>query len=754
MSTENTLAELTSQLTIVDENQEEWLDITQLMQQTTQKEMLVGEMIKPPSFSLFDAITAIEMMDPRLDSGMNHIVEGQAAFDMDRELTLNEVLWIANRMFSLEMTWHNSAALLQTLYTCNYFTADRKQPQTTLLRDRVLYPMLIAMGACCRRVWNEYCRENLYPDEDVHLGSVTSAQFLDQRHSLTDAYDLLSSATDYLTQNSREETAGQMLLGQLEIRKSWLTVLVRLSVENLQDDPSSLGKGVKELHRLQQLYKTYMDRYGTELEGPGTKVEGVFDQHCMRNYPMLAPVRPRDPMPLAEAYRAMDLLLSDMAVIEALADIQSIDTLLFFFQRFGQRQPEPLPFARSLVLSVLNSKGEILTDCARRAIGELCSDSIWQLPLDDGDSQRLFVFLQDAGRLLVDWFRAQCQNPSRQRRIALKYLVAWDAIQCEAEQLDMLVYIQLNEPKEEEECGNPAFNPFWLSSWCYHMKLLLAGMGLLGGIRLQVYGSYEFPAVFCYLTQIYEAHQAHLTRLLNAPPLRKDFHPSAESKRRLERWLALACSQKDIATGLWLSSHALERLQLFKPPWALRKTPLALQVCQEQEQQERQKSRFELRFRALSRLGSPSPLTFEAWSQTQAQLDTHPLADLLVHAGKLLGGVRNNLPVSQESRWVEETIGALRYVAVANGVGLAKLRSLQRQPQLRAVLEKTGAQTLAYRQHILANSLKKKSRKKKKTSQIDKEAREWQEEIDRLTLAATFSCSDQHPGWPLLAFSI
>ncbi|PIA15526.1 hypothetical protein COEREDRAFT_63916, partial [Coemansia reversa NRRL 1564] len=152
---------------------EEWINITELMDRGTQA-LEEGELMKATSFGLFDAMTSIEVMDPRLDMGLmtDEDRAEKELWDIGRRLTLPQTLWIAEQVFSSEMTWHSSAALVQTLYTCNYITADRigitigsgtQNPG----RDMVLYPLLVATGACCQRVWDEYTRGNVYGDEDV-----------------------------------------------------------------------------------------------------------------------------------------------------------------------------------------------------------------------------------------------------------------------------------------------------------------------------------------------------------------------------------------------------------------------------------------------------------------------------------------------------------------------------------------------------------------------------------------------------------
>jgi hypothetical protein len=63
----------------------------------------VGQLVHLQSFTLFDAMSAIEIMDPKMDTGM--ILEGdkKKPFDPLKSLTAEQVLWIMDRLLSCEV---------------------------------------------------------------------------------------------------------------------------------------------------------------------------------------------------------------------------------------------------------------------------------------------------------------------------------------------------------------------------------------------------------------------------------------------------------------------------------------------------------------------------------------------------------------------------------------------------------------------------------------------------------------------------
>ncbi|KAJ1900402.1 N-alpha-acetyltransferase, non-catalitic subunit [Kickxella alabastrina] len=833
---------------ISDSNGDTWLDISSLMTQAT-KELHVGELLKPSSLTLFDAMTSVEVMDPRLDMGMLTL-EDEAEinqWDINRRLTLADVRWIAERLFCCEMTWHNSASLLQTLYTCNYFTVRDLPPRQPGMepRDLVLFPLVIATAACCRRVWAEYARENVFAEEDVYFGGVP-VEFFDHV-TLAQASKMLTDASTYLADASASNVGGEgdaaaLLLEMVEIRTLWLRALVYLSADHLSDDPGALDKGSGLLGQLVRQHSEHIAADQGRSNGVGdvamapVPVPGCFDRKCMRKYPTLAPVKPRPLLSLAESHSLFAQLIRDLRLITPLVRCQSVERLMRVFTGVAHRQPPPLPFARSLFVSVLAADnrvllGQPLVAFVKRAVAELSGPQVWVLlarPTSDlllDANDRVDAFCREAARSLLDWFRALCQNAPRQRRIATKCAASWDALQGDAEQLDIDLFqaLRLGKPELAED---PRCNPFWFSSWAYHMKLLLIEAALMSGFRLDVYLAHELPCVLAYAAQVFEAHHAHLVRMAQmlgrdnggpgtaacasagAGPAQWTLRavPEAECRAQIGRWTQLVLAQKHLSTALWLVAHALERLGVVRAPWILRHrrvvSPEALETWRRLEAEEAQAVRFTLRFRAFSRLNSPTALSFTGWVAMAAQLDECPVGELFSHAVSMLGealkalnakcfstggnadngngngngGAGAGADADADADENQDRVG-LRLAAERN-LGALALVIKMRSPALCV----TGAQALGYRNHLLAvvdkpeaeeattrpedkdeaeeeltpksKSKAKRDRKKRSAARqealLTKQARQWQAAADALPLDASWACSSDRYAidWP------
>ncbi|KAJ1947003.1 N-alpha-acetyltransferase, non-catalitic subunit [Linderina macrospora] len=660
----------------------------------------------------------------------------------------------------------------------------------------------------------------MYSEEDVYFGSYVDKFF--DGYSLADVGKMMRQAKAFLgtwmadeaaNGDADERRAAQQLMDYVELRESWLRTLTCTSVDYLMEDPSALKKSSEELGELQALHTRMQGNSNGSEDSVAVEVEGVFDKKCMRNYPTMAPIKPRPLKTLSESHAFFGSVLTELSLVQQLMDITSVESLLHLTLQFAQRTPTASPLVRSLVASLFVSENRILLRqpiiaFTERAIRECTGPYIWSvLETADGEArERVGMFVQEAARMVIDWVKTQCQNAPRQRRIAMKYLGGWDSLQGEAEQLDIWLYSVLHP--QSTAASDPKRNPFWFSSWAYHMKLLLMEIGAMAGMRLDVYLEHEFNQIFCYATQIFEAHHAHLSRmqamLESASPTAADQGtkqgaavpaalwtmrgvPKSECLAQLTRWRLLVLAQKDLATATWLVTHACERLGVFTAPWAQKRNILALTACKQQETPEAQAARYALRFRVFQRLNSPTPLTFDGWQATTHQLDDYRICDLFTHAANILAATKTALEAGRKQAvrcelW-ETSYRALFFVVLSNALALARLAGDPAMKSLAATT--TGHDALAFRQLLLDaeiaalsattdgcenqdNQDKPKSKskakakrdrqKKRKAAKAEStslaSAREWKASVDALTqpgIALDIKCRcmpDKHPDWP------
>jgi hypothetical protein len=130
----------------------------------------VGQLVHLQSFTLFDAMSAIEIMDPRMDTGML-VEESTEKFDILKRLEPEKVLGIMDRLVTREMAWISGHSLSQTVYTCIYFHHTEQlnslpMPTLTSTMDDVLFGVLksyiLATVKTCHYIWTEMAKGNVF----------------------------------------------------------------------------------------------------------------------------------------------------------------------------------------------------------------------------------------------------------------------------------------------------------------------------------------------------------------------------------------------------------------------------------------------------------------------------------------------------------------------------------------------------------------------------------------------------------------
>ncbi|KAF9929003.1 hypothetical protein BGZ67_006625 [Mortierella alpina] len=161
-------------------------DVTTLLEAAT-KDMNVGQLVQVETFSLFDAMCAIVIMDPKMDTGMvldDYLTRPQ--YDINRLLNPKEFIWIFDNILVGQMTWLSGHALSQTLFTSCYILRlfdieldedpARNEPQDQQgllpqLVSLVLKPCILAIAKSCGLILEEMRKGHVYEEEDFMTNS-------------------------------------------------------------------------------------------------------------------------------------------------------------------------------------------------------------------------------------------------------------------------------------------------------------------------------------------------------------------------------------------------------------------------------------------------------------------------------------------------------------------------------------------------------------------------------------------------------
>lgn len=240
-------------------------------------DLLPGQIVLTRDLSLTDTVLATQVMDERLDCGMDPIPTRLVApsdithgsigpFDPQADLSAQDVCWVIDRLMACEAIWLESAslagaALMQTLYQCLYVhhlpsihpdaPLDPGRSDPVLVRQ-VLRPIIVAVVCGSGLLWNELVKGNLVDGEDF-IGDKGGLSLLEDLHP-KHAINFLDQGLQWIQEHCGEQhaltpDAASALSQRLCLRKQFLLSIICVA----ETDPSlPLGYGLDPLASLKQ----------------------------------------------------------------------------------------------------------------------------------------------------------------------------------------------------------------------------------------------------------------------------------------------------------------------------------------------------------------------------------------------------------------------------------------------------------------------------------------------------------------------
>ncbi|OAP10411.1 MAK10 [Arabidopsis thaliana] len=153
------------------DNNSIWADVSPLLSAAC-SDLQEGELINGDNFNLFAAMSALEIMDPKMDSGMvstfysidEAIESGFAPVPISSDSTVNvqSIIDIMDHLLACEATWHMGHSLAQTVFSCIYVLRPERTSSQALLHS---YCRVIR--ATCRAVVSVVSDARTNEEEDL-----------------------------------------------------------------------------------------------------------------------------------------------------------------------------------------------------------------------------------------------------------------------------------------------------------------------------------------------------------------------------------------------------------------------------------------------------------------------------------------------------------------------------------------------------------------------------------------------------------
>uniref|UniRef100_H2ZHX8 N-alpha-acetyltransferase 35, NatC auxiliary subunit n=2 Tax=Ciona savignyi TaxID=51511 RepID=H2ZHX8_CIOSA len=495
-----------------------WSNITVAFTQACEG-LKLGELVHESNFGLYEAMSAIEMMDPKMDAGMaggrskrqvpsfKERISDESIKLKDFELC--ELISIMDTCQTCILSWLEGQSLAQTVFTCLFLH------EPDLIEDRVLRAYCIAVLKLCDLIKEKIFTANVFEEEDFQTltyGFKFAGQVSPMR-----AVGMLRECEDDVSRSLRisksqpatpdEPALLQAVLARLKFVRLFLQLLSPFGnkeKEVLQGNRKLLGQLSEQLTIIDKTTNLGLASSNTD---DGHEVSYGFDP--LVNQRLLPPTFPRytklrSKNEIGHCYGELIKCLLSVVDMTTLTSFQSI---LDFIVEFSHSEPSVL--SRSIAqITFLPENRRIF---ATQPLGEALRESIRTFNSPPSLSTKfpniqsnlqvkscLDSFLIRATRTMAKLVQAYGHNYARQREKLSAVLEDLGILQDEADRCDtdinaLMHALDPNAGKSHLTC---------VGSWALYHTLRVMTQYIVSGFVLQLYSDHEYHYIYWYLAEV------------------------------------------------------------------------------------------------------------------------------------------------------------------------------------------------------------------------------------------------------------
>ncbi|XP_031261358.1 N-alpha-acetyltransferase 35, NatC auxiliary subunit isoform X2 [Pistacia vera] len=561
-----------------------WADVSPLLDAAC-RELRDGELIHGDNFNLFAAMSALEIMDPKMDSGMvskyyslDEAIENGAApvpISLNKTIDVQCTIDIMDHLLACEATWHSGHSLAQTVFSCIYLL----RPDRTS-SHAILHSYCRVIRATCKAVISVVSDARTHEEEDLFtmsyglpLNGDGDEKCLSMLNAVEETISRQLRACKAPSSKRRvledieplqdnldlEEGFCKALLCRLRFRKHFfhaLTCMRRPQGRGLELARKHIASCIIELESI-------LKSADFLLSGAcGTSEDGIEDRTTASGRPPIgfdaslnsrsaAPTPPRA-IKILSWKRAVEYfvkLLHDLDAICSYSLDPLLEGVLRFVVQFQKSQPDLVARAHLQLLLVQDGKlygrdpiFAVIVKAA--ALPEVTKNH---------DIQKNEYILQ-LGQLVINMLKILCTNAAWQRRKLGKILQDWRVIYVQNICVKIFRHI-LNWVEEQT---------YWIAS--RFLKL---------GFELDLYSPTEYCMVYWYIyaVLIKLAEKTHLRLAVSSGTVKrkgkkkKDSIKEVAKESRIPPAILFLQCHICLAQGLTMMLAALRNeLMLFQTP--------------------------------------------------------------------------------------------------------------------------------------------------------------------------------------------
>ena len=504
----------------------EWTDIAKEFTDTA-KVLEPGELVHGPQFSLYDAMSAIELMDSQMDPTVQWATFANYPRSLEEAVkkgilkydnhSPNELVGIIDEVLACVATWLQGHTLAQTVFTSMYLL-DVERIENIHLRAfaQGLIKTVEYMRACIclGRVFSEDDQQGVCFGFNM-LGHLSEASVL---ASLKESDEKLNTICKQLTalQNTPDTQHTENGLKR-ENLEAWKALSIRIKfTRNLVAFVVSIGKntskGVEDgLVKLSQCAK-FLERMeqtidrGARLD-PKSPITLGF--HPVINQHLLPPsYKPYGIVSRSKALKLLHAIIIHIQTILGFGRIDSFRELYMAIKDFCCMPECPNVLVRSLIILIClqgdrtllfgtPSIYDVLKDDARHMVSAPSLISKSPVYSSPQTKEAIDRFFGRVGMVMTDFLRTFCQHRARQKQSIIRCLDMMGELQQEAERVDAVLHavcVKVDPQRQHLACFMA-----WTLYYITHLMIEFINVGF----EYNLYSPFELHYVYWYLEYVY-----------------------------------------------------------------------------------------------------------------------------------------------------------------------------------------------------------------------------------------------------------